>query len=375
MRLGFQHTQLTNHDDVLNLDMIATPDVSSYGMFGSYRIPLIRPSILALRVFGSYGDFVANDANFQAIKFGGKNWLEGVELTNRTSLFRGWELASSAGVNSSHYEIKTEFSGSSSKKSAEFVTPFVNLALTREGEWWSVGVGLRFEDSRSIDHSAENSQGYIDLGREGAAAHWTSLRWNVGGALYLEPLFNHGEKTAVLANEFSLRARGRKLLRGHRLIPQEEEPLGGALTVRGYPEAIVSADELTLATAEYAFHVSRALKPGEPGHLLGRSFNWRPPQANQNADWDLVLRSFYDYAYRSVASFAGSTSSAALADRSFGFSGLGVGAELLLWRNLSVRCDVGMALTEIKDYPLSGGQQIIVRSGSGRAHIVSSLSW
>jgi hemolysin activation/secretion protein len=232
------------------------------------------------------------------------------------------------------------------------------------------------EDSESTGNTLTNSQGYIaDIGRLGAAAKWTSLRWNLGGALYLEPLFNHGAKTPTLASEFSLRARGRVLLRGRRLIPQEEEPIGGALSVRGYPEALVSADELTLVTTEYAFHVSRNFKPGERGVLFGKPFGWRPPQVNQNADWDLVLRAFFDYAYRSVSQLPGTPSPTPLSEKSFGFAGAGVGAELLLWKNFSVRCDVGTALTEIRDDSLSVLQRVVVRSGSTRAHIVSSLSW
>ena len=377
-RLGFQHNQLTNHDDVLNIDAISTPDVQTYGAFASYRIPLLRPTRLLFRVYASYGDFLASDATLQSLRFGGKNWLGGIELANRSMILRGWELVTSAGATFNHYEIQSEFAQATLKNSAEFFIPFVSSSLSREGDSWSVGGGVRVEHATESGSSDETQTG-ANLGRIGADTTWTALRWNVGGAVYLERLWNHGEKSPTLAHEVSVRLRGRWLLQGSRLIPQEEEPLGGALSVRGYPEAVLSADEFILGTAEYAFHVPRVLKPGERGRLWGRPFSWRPPQPGQRADWDLVLRGFFDYGYRSVTPgpkpVSQIPSPTPLADRNLDFEGAGAGFEVVLWRNFSLRCDIGTALTELRDNSQPAGSQVVVRSGSVRAHIVSSLSW
>lgn len=377
-RLGFQHNQLTNHDDVLNLDAISTPDFSSYGTFGSYRLPLLPPATLVGRVFGSYGDFLANDATLQTLRFGGKNWLTGGELSNRSVFLRHWEINSVAGAAYTHYEVQSEVAGTSlSKGSAEFLIPYLGTNLSRDSEWWSIGGGVRIDHTVS-SRSRTSAAGITTLGRIGADEEWTSLRWNLGGSTYLDPLFNKSEQTSALAHELSFRVRGRVLLRGHRLIPQEEEPLGGALSVRGYPEAILSADEFILATAEYAFHLPRSFKPGERKKLFGRPFSWRPPQPNQRADWDLIFRGFFDYGYRWVSPGpAGSSglNSSALIDRDLGFAGAGGGVELVLWRNVSLRCDVGTALTELRDQSLAPGDQVVVRSGSVRVHFVSSISW
>lgn len=378
-RLGFQHNQLTNHDDVLNIDAIATPDIKTYGTFASYRIPILRPSRLVMRVYASYGDFLASDTTLQSLRFGGKNWMGGLEFDQRSLLARRWELITSAGANFTHYEIQSEANGQTlNKNSAEFFIPFLSSTLSRDSDTWSVGGGLRLENGMKSGSGRDSTSG-VTLGRIGAETTWTALRWNLGGTLYLERLWEPVEKNSTLAHELSFRARGRWLVRGHRLIPQEEEPLGGALTVRGYPEAVLSADEFALATAEYAFHVPRALKPGERGRLWGRPFSWRPPQPGQRADWDLVLRGFFDYGYRSVAKSpapGGSVSGpTALSDRNVSFAGAGAGFEFVLWRNFSLRCDLGTALTELRDDSQPAGKQVVVRSGSVRAHIVSSLSW
>lgn len=378
-RVGFQHNQLTNRDDVLNIDAISTPDLESYGTFATYRIPLIRPARLVGRVYVSYGDFLASDATLQSLRFGGKNWLAGVELSNRLPVFRRWDLQSAVGATFTHYQISSDVAGTTlNESSAEFLIPFVSTTLSRESDAWSVGGGIRIERATSLN-SKDSSSGEANFGRTGADTTWTALRWNIGGSLYLEQLWSSNEKIPTLAHEVSLRARGRWLVSGNRLIPQEEEPLGGALSVRGYPEAVLASDEFALATAEYAFHVPRSFKPGDRGTLAGRPFSWRPPQPGQRADWDLILRGFFDYGYRAVSPGPTPTvlpgNRKPLSERDLGFAGAGVGIELVMWRNFSVRCDIGTALTEIRDHSLPADEQVVVRSGSVRTHIVSSISW
>ncbi|MES1194351.1 MAG: ShlB/FhaC/HecB family hemolysin secretion/activation protein, partial [Opitutus sp.] len=268
-RLGFQANQLTNHDDVFNVDVISTTDFKTYGSFLSYRIPILRPTRLLARVYGSYGDFLANsgDASLASLKYGGKNWLGGLELTNRVTLWRDWQLLSALGVNYSHYGIQSLIDKTPLiTGAAEFMVPFIGTTLGRDAGWWSVAGGLRID--HTVGSPDSGPSGYPALGRISSDPQWTSARWNIGGALYLEPLFDRAAVNGTLAHEASLRLKGRVLLRGSRLIPHEQEPLGGALTIRGYPESILSADEFISATAEYAYHIPRALTPAPAGKLF-----------------------------------------------------------------------------------------------------------
>lgn len=378
-RLGFQHNQLTDRDDVLNVDLVGTPNFDSYGAFASYRLPLLRPSRLAMRVYVSYGDFLASDASLQTLRFGGKNWFGGGELIHRRLLPHSWELTTTLGASFSRYQIESEFGGATlNEDSAEFVTPYLSANVGRDGIGWAVAGGLRLE--RPSETGGESaSSGSSTFGRIGADTEWTALRWHAGGTLYLDRFFAPAESVPVFAHELSLRTRGRWLLSGERLIPQEQEPLGGALTVRGYPEAVLAADEFALGTLEYAFHLPRTFRPGDAGALFGRPFNWRPPVAGQRADWDLILRGFVDYAYRSTAPRLAPASPTpgpvALADRDVSLAGAGAGVELTLWRNVSLRCDVGVALKELRDRSQAAGHQVVTKSGDARVHLVSSLSW
>lgn len=380
-RLGFQHNQLTNHDDILNVDAISTPDFKTYGSFFSYRLPVFRPARLLARVYGSYGDFLASDVAIENLRFAGRNWLAGAELTNRLSLPRDWQLVSSLGANFAHYGIESRIietplvSGFS-----DFLIPFFSTTVSREAAWWSLSANLRYDQTVGDYANLNTTDGIASLGRASADSEWSSLRWNLTGSIYLEPLFQRGAEPARLpANEVSFRVRGRSLLTGSRLIPHEQEPLGGAFSVRGYPESVLSADEFVTASIEYAFHFPRLLKPGDSGKFIKWPFKWRPARLRQEPDWDLVGRVFFDYAYRQVTPLPleeGQTEAdLTLVDRTLVIAGVGGGIELKLRQNFTLRCDVGMSLTELRDNTLEPGQQVVYPAGEVRYYVSSSFTW
>lgn len=385
VRLGYQDNQLTNHDDILNVDAISTPNFKTYGSFISYRIPVLRPARLLARIYGSYGDFLATDATLQNLRFAGKNWLGGIELSNQVTLWRSWELVSVLGANFDHYGIQSLISGTPLVTGySNFLVPFIGTTLSRDANWWSISGGLKIDSTVGNFANKNPTTGIAALGRLSADTNWTSARWNLNGTVFLDALFRRHAKTRTLAHELSLRVKGRQLLRGKRLIPHEEEPMGGALSIRGYPESILSADQFYAATAEYAYHVPRALKPGEPRTLFRQPFKWRPTPAGLNPDWDLSLRVFSDFGHRQVtpapssgtASAPGaSTAPVALVDRNLNMAGVGVGVALVVKQNFNLRCDYGMALMELRDNTRPAGQEIVVPKGNKQFYFVTSFSW
>lgn len=386
-RLGFQDTQLTNHDDILSVDLISTPDFGTYGAFVSYRIPLWRPAKLLARVYGSYGDFLANDTTIEPgrgieLRYIGKNWVGGLEFSNQLMFWRDLQLVTICGANFNHYGIQQIINESRlTAGSSNFLVPFLGTTLSRSFTWGALSAGVRFDQTVGDFANLDTTTGIPTLGRRGADPEWTSARWNVNGTVYLDQLFSRSLETP-LAHEVSLRLKGRSLLRGKRLIPHEQEPLGGALSIRGYPESILSADEFVAATVEYAYHIPRALKPGPEGRLYRWPFKWRPKQPGQNPDWDLVLRAYYDYAYRSVSPAPPignqpptATEDLAYIDRSFGIAGTGVGISLLVKQNFSLRVDYAMSLTELRDDEQLPGQEIILPKGNKEVYVLTSFTW
>ena len=377
LRLGFQHNQLTNHDDIFNVDAISTPDFQTYGSFLSYRIPVFRPARLLVRVYGSYGNFLANDATLDNLRFAGKNWLGGIELSNQSTLGRAWQLVSVLGANYDHYGIQSLISNTPLVTGfSNFLVPFLGTTLSRDANWWSLSAGLRIDHTVGNLANMDPATGIPALGRIAADADWTSAKWNLNGSIYLEALFDRNAQT--LAHEVSVRARGRRLLRGNRLIPHEQEPMGGALSIRGYPESILSADEFVAATVEYAYHIPRSLKPGEPGTVFRQPFRWRATRSGQNPDWDLVVRTFFDYGYRSVSPVPSNevvTGEVPLVDRDLTMAGVGAGVTLAVKQNFSLRCDFGVALNELRDNTRPPGQEIVSPKGNKEIYLVSSFSW
>lgn len=376
-RLGYQHHQLTNHDDTLNFDFVSTPNLDTKAGFLSYRIPLGRPSRFAVRTYGSYGDFTADGEVFESLRFVGDNWMIGSEVTYQTTLARIWDVTLNAGANYSSYAINTNIGELSLYRgNSPFLVPFLGGTIGHDHQWWALKGGLRVEHSVSGVPNTDPGNGVDWLGRTNVDESWTALRWSFESSMFLEPLFLRGSQGS-LAHEISLRARGRWTLGGERLIPQEQDLLGGAFTVRGYPESVVPADDTVVVNAEYAFHVARALKAGDAGRLFGRPFRWRPSPQTRRADWDLTLRAFFDYGYRGVnpdpeatPSASSSSDGSDLGDRDLSLYSAGGGAELLVWQNFSLRCDVGVALSGIKD-----GDKTLAKEGSVRTHVSASFYW
>jgi hemolysin activation/secretion protein len=148
--------------------------------------------------------------------------------------------------------------------------------------------------------------------------------------------------------------RGQYVISRDRLVPQEQGLLGGAYSVRGYPDSVLSADDSLVTTVEYTFDAGRLLPRGPV----------------VPADLDLFLRAFMDYGYRWVTPVPGAAGSARLAERDMALWSAGVGTELGLWKKVSLRCDVGYVLRDIED-----AFNTLAEKGDVRGHFMGSVSW
>jgi hemolysin activation/secretion protein len=89
--------------------------------------------------------------------------------------------------------------------------------------------------------------------------------------------------------------------------------------------------------------------------MLGKDFRWAPQQAFGQADWDLIFKGFVDAARTTI-------SNPRPGENDHTLVGAGVGTELAVKRNLSVRLDLGFALQDVKDEPET------VKAGDARLH-------
>lgn len=380
-RFGFTHTQLTGRDDILSVDYITAGFSEAHAVITSYDTPLFDSDRFRLRLYGNFSSFQASDVGLANEQFSGESWTLGAEFV--------------------YNFLQTRMPGQAQDR-ALFVDAFAgarwqSISVTNElaevdgdDDVFLPRVGLRAESRNDVETfgataaiewsmpgvSGSDEEELEKLGRLNVDEEWVTFQFDVGYSFFLEPLINVDEwqrprvptprgdakrfdpGLSTLAHELALGVRGQWAF-NHRLIPNAEQVVGGLYTVRGYPESVVAGDSVIVGTLEYRFHVPRALSiQPEPSRLFGRDFRLRPQQQYGRPDWDLVLRAFVD---------AGHVVNSDREDyeKDESLVGAGLGAELLLYQNLSVRMDWGMALDDVDNQN--------VKAGSNRFHFVFTL--
>jgi hemolysin activation/secretion protein len=133
------------------------------------------------------------------------------------------------------------------------------------------------------------------------------------------------------------------------VIPQVEGVLGGVGTVRGYPQSIVSGDSFVNGSVEYRYHVPLGFATLEPIQIpwLG-AFRVGPDTGMRLPDWDLVLALFGDWGQVF-------NQSKVLGENNDQLASLGVGLEVIVRRNFSLRLDYGIALLGVDTANVNSG--------------------
>ncbi len=373
-RFGFTHYQLTGRDDVISLDYITSGFDNAHSIVGSYEAPLGGSDWLRWRVDGSWSNFSSNDVGFANERFIGRSWKAGGSLIanvyNRDNRF----IDVFGGLEYNEEFINNELIGTRGR--ADFVWATIGAKYQRRIETSSTfaQLSLKFNiselanTSTSFDSITGNNGGLGFLGRSGRLEDDPFIAsWFVSHSFYLEPLWNRASwndpstpKTSTLAHEIYVSTSGQNSFDA-RLIPQETRTVGGMYSVRGYQESEVSGDDAYIFSAEYRVHVPRlfAIQP-DPSKtpLLGKPFRWAPQTVYGRTDWDVILKGFFDYAHTVVHN---NPTDAAEANEDL--MSLGMGVEFLLKRNLSVRADWGVALTDGNE----------TQSGDTRFHLAATV--
>jgi hemolysin activation/secretion protein len=354
-RFGFVDTQLTGRDDVFAVDYITSGFNEMNMGVASYEAPLFSSPTTRWKIYGTAEEFTASDVGFPGENFDGDSWTAGAELiTNVLQVHRGF-LDLFGGARWEH--VHTHNTAAELEGTDDFFIPYVGARFNRDTFKSSTYAEARLEVN--APGVANTGSDLNALGRLNADRNWTVFRWSAGHSFYLEPLIFRRDWAnpdapyhhTTLAHEIALSFRGQYAF-GATLIPQEEDTVGGLYTVRGYPESIVAGDNAYIFTGEYRFHLPHALAPGQPRVVMGHPFRFRPEERYGRPDWDLIFRGFLDVGRVTGENLQGQT-----------LVGTGVGAELVVLRNLSLRIDLGVALKD------AGGTS----SGDTRLHFVGTI--
>jgi hemolysin activation/secretion protein len=350
-RFGFEDFQLTGNDDIFRFDYITAGFDASNAVLLSYERPIGSSEILRGRFYGSWSDFTASDVGFEGENFSGTTWQYGGELALNVWQSKAAFIDLFGGARFENVSVDNE--AVSLEGEEQFFLPYIGVRFDRTVAWADTHADARFETNVP---SVAGTGDQVDLlGRIDVDKDWTTFKWNIGHSVYLERFFN--PQSAVDAHELALSFRGQYAF-GNRLIPQEQDVIGGLYSVRGYDEALAAGDTVYVASAEYRYHLPRTWSPREPGSAFGRPFRWSPDRPGAWPDWDLILKGFFDIGRAENSDRLSFEEDETLA-------GAGVGVEVQLWRNVNLRLDWGVALKDARD----------VDAGESRLHFVGTLLW
>ncbi len=372
-RFGFVHNQLTGRDDTLSLDYVTSGfSESSNAFIASYEAPVPGTDRLRWRAFGSWNQFTADDVGqgSQSRDFEGDGWSVGAEVIWNVYQRRELFVDVVGGVKWHHLRVEdTDVGGEEGED--DFFFPYIGARLDRRTDTATTLASVNFEFNwADIAGTAENLDA---LGRTDTEDTWSAMQWDVSQSIYLEPILmptkwrdvQNGSPT--LAHELVLSFKGQYAF-DNRIVPSFEQTVGGLYSVRGYRESAVAGDGVIIGSAEYRFHVPKALKRGyqpdsegrvqEPGTFFGEQFRWVPQQPYGSADWDLILKGFVDIGRTIISDVPGAEEEETLI-------GVGIGAEFQVKSNFSLRVDWGIALEDVESSE--------IKAGSNRVHFLATI--
>jgi hemolysin activation/secretion protein len=378
-RFGAIDNQLTNRDDIASIDYVTTSFNKANAVLGSYDTPILYPDRLRLKVYGSYGDFAAFQPNATNTSLSGNSWIAGADLTGAIAEWNKMFVDLSAGFSTEHYV--TNNTSLQMQGSADLLIPHIYLTIQRHTPIFSFNASVGGEVGTGSNSAADLQA----LGRLDTTTNYTLLRASASGSTYLEALGGQvsGSQPSSLLNEVSLSVSETYVPGDDRLIPDKEQALGGLYSVRGYPQSLVSGDDAFTTSFEYRFHFGRFLgsapaadqKGGaeKTSTLFGQPFNWRANSGNGQADWDLIAKAFVDYGRTSLNT--GSLGTPPPGEAAATLASTGVGLELQLKRNFSVRADWGYVLDSVATGANGTFQPGDAHRGDSRVNVLATVLW
>ncbi len=338
-RFGLFHSDLLGNDEIVSIEYLTTDFDAMHAVNGYFDAPVLESEFLRWKVYGGWYEYNASDVGLGNERFEGSSPSVGAEIA-ANFLQRG-ELFVDAVAGARWFNVRINNLAIDLRGEEDFLVPYLGVRAQRNTRAAttdaSVFLDVCVADATDVDAVQLNA-----LGRLFPERDWRMLRWDLAQSFYLDPLFVSDAAEGTLAHELAFRVRGQFSF-GNRLIPQQLGVAGGLYTVRGYPESIVSGDNLIVASAEYRLHLPQILGfDANPQPLLGvgEPFRLRPQFGYGTTDWDFILRAFVDVArVENVDRLS--------FERDESLIGAGVGVEFQLWRNLDLRLDLGVPLREI----------------------------
>lgn len=333
--VGFVHTQVSGNDDILKLDAATDSFDQLYTFDASYESPLGSSLDTNYKVFGSYSRFTSAEFALPQNLFIGTQAIGDLEFITNIGQWSKLFLDFVGSLQYRHIHNRGHFLFGAATKN--FLLPEVGLKLIKLTRENKLIASLTVQSTIS-DLFWDVKKNLANLGRAHPSTNWAIVQAGFYGSSYIEPWFEDSKKVECLANEIVVMAQLQNAF-NYRLIPELEGILGGLYTIRGYPQSTVAGDNLYMGSFEYRFHLPQSFKPRPDTctKIFGKKFRWAPEKAKGQADWDFVIRGFYDIGQTTA-------NRKRQFERDHFIMGTGLGAELVMWHNIFIRADWGHAL-------------------------------
>ncbi len=360
---GFIDNQLTNHDDVLSLNYATAGFSKMQSVQGSYEFPILGLRRIRGRIFASYNQYNASNVGLGNLNFNGRASGGGGELIINLAQYHRLFIYGILGLQYLHESVNDISTGQAG--SGDFLLPYATLRFTRRS-----AISNFSANATVLGQWTPTQATSLDtLGRFNTNRTWAIFQGNAYDAFYLEPLLEssaYQSGQVIPANQIYMSISGQEAF-GQRLIPQEEDVIGGLYTVRGYPESIVAGDNAVYGSLEYRLHIPHLfpINSHQKTKLFGHRFDFSPPNHFTTPDWDLMLFTFLDGGVVQDSQAQPYEGSATLLST-------GLGARLTLYSNMELLADWGVALHSVS--PRATGQGG-VSAGSSQFNFLFEVSY
>jgi hemolysin activation/secretion protein len=242
--LGWQHANLSGHDDVLSAQVVTAPQNPSRVkvLSAGYRVPLYR-WLTVLDAYAAYSDVDGGNTPTAVgdLSFNGRGRLYGVRASHHLSRWGEVDRRLVAGLDRRDYLNQCAIAGlpaGACGPAGESVTvqPVSLEYVLRSGGAvaWGLGAGLHHNPRWG---GARTDAASFEAVRPGAEPRYTALRVN-------------GFAGAPVFEEWTLQARMALQWTDDALVPAEQFGIGGANTVRGFDERELTGDRGVFASVE-----------------------------------------------------------------------------------------------------------------------------
>ncbi|MEO8543068.1 MAG: ShlB/FhaC/HecB family hemolysin secretion/activation protein [Burkholderiaceae bacterium] len=224
---GFQHSNLFDRDQVMTVSYTTDPgypnNVSLIGAY--YQVPIYGTGM------NLSASFVSSDVNSGQVRQGsnvfdvsGSGQFAGVRLSKALNRVDTWQQTVAVGLDDRYFKNSTTFNGAQIQPNVGSRVLSLQYTFRNEPNWGVLAgsVDYLFNIGGGRSNSAANHAA------NGGTKNWDAVRYSL--------------EAATLVGNWQLSGRFKGQLSGDSLIAGEQFGLGGANSVRGFSDRVVSGD-------------------------------------------------------------------------------------------------------------------------------------